>query len=177
MSSLYELTEELVSLHQLLFELGGDVTEGTEGATLEQWAQEYDWKHRQKVDGYASLIKGIEADVEQMEAEMARLRERAQVFTNRAARLKALAKFSMERLQTRKLEGVKFTISIQKNGGKPPLEILGDPALVVERMPDRFVKVRKSPDNDALREALAKDDPEAAKFAKIGEPGESVRVR
>ena len=70
MSSLYELTEDLVALDRLLAELGGEVTEGTEGQTLERWANEYEWKMRDKVDGYAALIRNLEADRGALEEEV-----------------------------------------------------------------------------------------------------------
>lgn len=177
MSSLYELTEEMVALDRLLAELGGEVTEGTEGQTLEQWATEFDWKLREKVDGYGSLIKNLEADAGAIGEEVKRLQDRARVLDNRASRLKALAKFSMERLQTRKLEGLRFTIALQKAGGLAPLEVLMD----AEKLPEHFQTVTISANNEAIRKQLENPDTAeaivAAGIARLGERGEYVRIR
>lgn len=188
MSSLYQLTEDLVALDKLLADLGGDVSEGTEGQTLEQWAAEFDWKMRSKVDGYGGLYTNMKADAAELAAEMKRLGDRKRALENRAARLLALAKFSMERLGVRKLEGVKFTIALQKNGGVEPLEVLVEAKALPE--PFRKEETVYSADAEALRAALekrraalAKDPPEAdphpelAGVAQLLERGESVRVR
>lgn len=174
MTSLYELTEDLVALNRLLEELGGDVTDGTQGQTLERWAEEFDWKLRDKVDGYATIIRNIEGDALLLEEEITRLQNRKRVLDNRVARLKALAKYSMERLGTRKMEGLKFTLALQKAGGQDPLELLVED---VEQFPSRFLRIRKEADKDALRKALVEKDPEAARLARLGERGDYVRVR
>lgn len=174
MSSLYELTEEMVALDRLLAELGGEVTEGTQGQTLEQWATEFDWKMRDKVDGYGALIKNLEADAGAIGDEVKRLQDRARALDNRASRLKALAKFSMERLRTRKLEGLRFTIALQKACGQDPLEVLVED---LEKFPERFIRVRKEADKEALRAALVAKDPEAEMLARLGERGDYVRIR
>ena len=175
MSSLYALTEELVALDKLLAELGGDVSEGTQGQTLEKWAEEFDWKMKEKVDAYGGLYQSLKADVDAITDEIKRLNDRAMVLENRGARLKALAKYSMDRLQVRKLEGVRFTIAIQKNGGKDPVEVLVQP----EDLPDpyRREKIVISPDADAIRAGLEKKDPLLEGKARMGERGESVRIR
>lgn len=174
MSSLYEISAELKTLENFLLELGGDVSEGTEGETIEKWITEYEWQSRQKVDGYCQLIQNMQADNMAIAEEVERLTGRARVLVNRIERLKAMAKKAMELRGVRKLDGAKFTISIQKNGGKDPIELLvEDPA----RYPDEFVKVVRSPDKEKLRAALETNDPEAVKFARIGQRGESVRIR
>jgi hypothetical protein len=184
--SLYDLTEDLVSLNTLLEEVGGDVSEGTEGQTLEKWALEFDWKMRSKVDAYGGLYKNMDADVVGIKAEIKRLGDRARALENRKARLLALAKFSMERLGTRKLEGVKFTIAIQKNGGVEPMEVLVESVAMPEpfRVEEKVYKV----DTDLLRTALEQRRaavkagqphpfPDLGGKAVINDRGESVHVR
>ena len=186
--SLYQLTEDLVALETLLADIGGDVSEGTEGQTLEKWAAEFDWKMKTKVDGYGTLYKNMDADVVEIQAEVKRLNDRARAIENRKSRLLALAKFSMERLKVRKLEGVKFTISIQKNGGVEPMEVLVE----AKELPEKFrtEELVYNADSDVLRSALearraalSKEKPDPDPFpelegkAQILPRGESVRVR
>ncbi len=174
MTSLYQITENLAALDLLLQEVGGDVTETTQGEALEVWAKEYEWNLRDKIDSYGAFIKTMEADIEAIKEEGKRLSMRAQVIKNKIDRLKALAKMAMDLRGTRKLEGVKFTITIAKNGGVAPVELL---VTDIEKFPDEFVRISKSVDSDKLREALEKQDAEALRLAKLGERGESVRVR
>lgn len=174
MSSLYTLTEELVKLDQLLIEAGGEVTEGSDGASLEDWLKKYEWQVGEKVDAYGGLIKNWDADIKAIAGEAERLAARAAVIVNKIKRLKEMAGLAMKMRGIRKLEGTLFTIALQKNGGKPPLIMIVED---VAKLPEKFVKVTKSADSEAIRTALALEDPEAAKVARIGEVGESVRIR
>lgn len=176
MSSLYELTQEVGALEALLQETGGDVTDESQAAMIEQWQQEFDWAHRAKVDGYAKLIKNAEADIDAIKKEGERLAARAQALRNKIQRLKDLAKYAMDSRGLKKLEGITFTLAIQKNGGKAPLEILvKNPEVLPEQY--RIVTTTVEPNKDALREALEKGDKEAESYARLLPVGESVRIR
>lgn len=174
MSSLYTLTEELIALDRLLVEAGGEVTEGTDGASLEDWLKKYEWQVGEKVDAYGGLIKNWEADIDGIKKEAERLVARAGVIGNKIKRLKEMAGLAMKMRGIRKIEGTLFTIALQKNGGKPPLIMIVED---VAKLPEQFVKRTPAPDSEAIRAALALNDPEAAKVARIGEVGESVRIR
>ena len=173
MSSLYEITQDMLALDQLLGEVGGDVTDGEQSEAIEKWIKEYQWKQEGKVDAYGSMIANWNADIEAIKAETKRLSERAHVIGNRIQRLKDLAKFAMDMLKTRKLEGHTFTISIAANGGAIPVEIMA----LEKDIPDSFVKLERKPDLAKIRQALEANDPAAMKIAKLGVRGESVRVR
>jgi hypothetical protein len=172
--SLYEISEQIQALDQLLANLGGDVTEGTDGATIEKWAEEYQWMEREKVDGYVKLIKNIEGQQGAIDDEVKALTEKSRVLDNRISRLKSLVKFIMDQRKTKRLEGNVWSFVIQKNGGKDPIELLvEDP----EKLPDEMVKIIRKADLDAIREALEAKKPEALAVARIGERGESLRIR
>jgi len=174
MSSLYQISEKLKELETLMEAAGGDVSEGSEGANLEKWIETYEWQQREKVDAYCEHIRNIEGDILAINAEVKRLSDRSKSLSNKVDRMKDMLKVAMEFKQVRKLDGVKFGVAIQKNGGKPPIEITEeDPA----KLPIHLVKIIRQPDKDAIREALENGDPEAAKVARIGTPGESVRIR
>lgn len=174
MSSLYDLTEDLVALDRLLEEQGGDVSEGSGGETLEKWLKEYEWQVGTKIDAYGSLAKNWDSDINAIDDEMKRLSDRKRVIANKIMRLKMMAKLAMEMRGIRKLEGQKFTIAIQKNGGKLPLILkVEDP----EKLPEKFVKIEKRIDTEAIRSALEIKDPDAANVAELGQAGESVRIR
>ncbi len=171
---LYEISEQIQALSTLLAELGGDVTEGTEGATLEKWAQEYQWMEREKVDGYIKLIKNIEGQQGAIDEEVKALTEKSRVLDNRISRLKAMVRYVMDQRKIKALEGKVWKFVIQKNGGKDPVELLvEDP----EKLPDELVKITRRPDIDAIRMALEAKKPEALAVAKLGERGESLRIK
>lgn len=175
--SLYQLTEELVALDALLAEVGGDVT-SPEGQTLEAWAEKFNWQMSDKVDAYGALYKNLDADAKALADEVKRLTDRRRVLENRMARLLALAKFSMDRLQTRKLEGQRFTIVVQKAGGVAPLEILVED---LGALPEWARRVEVLANNEAIRRALDAQDPaqvaELAGKARLGDRGEYVRIK
>lgn len=176
MSTLYQLSQEMLALDQLLSEAGGDVSEDDQGKALQRWVAEYDFKVRDKIDAYGAVIANIKSDAESLKMESERLNNRAKVLINRIERMKALVQFAMNAMGTRKIEGLKFTFSIQKNGGVAPLELLVDPI----HLPHRFCRVvpeARVPDVDAIRKALEAGDAEAAKFAFLKDRGESVRIR
>lgn len=175
MSSLYQLTNDIAALELLLEQTGGDVSEGTEGQTLEKWAQEYEWKLSAKVDSYGELHRNLEALGGALDEEIKRLRARKTAIDNRAQRLLDLAKFSMEKLGLRKLEGTKFTIAIQKAGGKDPMEVLVDAGQLPEAY--RKTTILIEADKEKLRTGLEQKDPALEGKAKLGQRGDYVRIR
>ena len=87
-----------------------------------------------KVDAHGGLGANMEADAKALGDEIKRLQTRKRCPREPAGPALALAKFSMERLKTRKLEGQRFTIAIQKNGGMEPMEVLVE----AKDLPDAF---------------------------------------
>ncbi len=175
MSSLYQLTEEVKALDDLLVEQGGDVSEGAAGQTLERWAQEYQWALAVKIDAYGEFHRNLEAQAAALDEEIKRLRARKEAVENRAQRLLDLAKFSMERLQLRKLEGTKFTIGLQRVGGKDPVEVLVN----AEALPEgyRRTQILIDADKEKIRAGLEGKDPALEGKARLGQRGEYVRIR
>lgn len=171
---LYDITENLIALDALLQEQGGDVTEGTQGEALEKWITEYEWLERNKIDAYGSHIANINSDIDAINEEVERLRARASAYKNQIERMKWMVKTAMDMRGIKKLEGQKFTISIQKNGGAQPVEIT---AKSIEFIPDKFMKIERRPDLELIRKAIENNDPEVANVATLKERGESVRIR
>lgn len=175
MSSLYELTTEVKALSQLLEEVGGDVSDGTQGEVLIKWMDEYGLAMKGKVDAYGSLVKNIESHVESIDIEIKRLRDRKEVFNNRIERLKQLADYAMRTLDVKKIEGEKFTISLQKAGGVQSLKILdekGLPDKYLDIIPEQYV-----PSQERIRKGLEENDPELSGKAELLPRKESVRIK
>lgn len=179
MSTLLEITDEMSEILRLVDEemerTGGDVTEGTEGNALMERLKSYDLKMKDKVDGYATVVRVLELDAKVLNEEVKRLADRSRAFDNKAKRLKQLLGFSMLQLGTRKIEGLKFTASIQANGGKQPLKIKD--GVDVEKIPAKFQKIDISIDTEKVRAGLEAGDDAAAKIADLLPRGEGVRIR
>jgi hypothetical protein len=173
--ALYEIEDNLLVLDQLLTEREGDVSDD-DGKALEKWFQEYQLAERQKVDNIGHYVASLEALESAIDDEIVRLSRRATAVANKTKRLKEYIKSVMEARRIVKAEGDMFTISVQKNGGKPPLIVR---VKSVDELPPRFVResVVKEIDKDKLRQAIEVGDKEAQKWAEIGTVGTSLRIR
>ena len=166
MSKLYELTDDLLVLQEMLEEAVDDqclldTLEGVQG--------EYEFK----LEAYAKVIKNLEAEVEAFKAEAKRLTDKRKVLENNIERLKKAMFDSMNATGTTKVKGQIFTVAIQKNGGKVPVIVAKDADLSL--LPDSLVVVTESPNLDAIRELL-----EAGKVVEgftLGERGQSLRIK
>lgn len=168
--SLYEISAELAPLEAALRDTGGEVT--GDDALVERVTELLD-RVRDKVDGFGMYYTSLKALVNGLAAEEDRLRARRAALEWDMKRLKEAAKRSMEMRGIQKVEGKLFSISVQKNGGKPPVRLM----VPVEQLPARFTTVKVAPDLERIREALIEGDPKAAEIAKIGETETSVRIR
>ena len=169
MATLYEITEDLRALDELLVESGGDITEAE--ATVERWMNEIETDLVNKVDGYAALISEMKARAKARKEEADRLAKRARIDTDAAKFLSFKLKERLEAIgrggKGDAIETNRFKVGIVGNGGKQPLDIHGD-------VPDDFMVVTKSPDNEAIRAALATGPLE---FAILQERGTRLSIR
>lgn len=170
--SLYEISHELKILDNLLEEAGGDVT-GEKGQILEKWFNDYKLAEQKKVDSFGEYYTNLVSKIQVLKEEEERLAERRRKIQNHAKYLKEKVKEAMDLRSIVKIEGLKFTFSLAKNGGKPPVQLRVPP----EELPERFVRVVLEPDLEKIREALEAGDEEAKKLADFGETGYSVRIR
>ena len=120
-----------------------------------------------KSDGYARVIRELEADAQKYETEIRRMQGRMEVIKNRTKMIKNHLFDSMKATGKLKFKTDLFSFSIQKNGGLQPLEIVSD-----MEIPDEYC--RKEPDNTKIRDAL-KDGKELP-FAVLKERGEHLSI-
>ena len=112
MANLYELTEGLLAIQEMLQDPIND--EQTLLDTLEAVQGEYTGK----MEGYCKVIRNLEYDVENIKTEAKRLTEKKRIIEANIDRLKAAMFDSMKAVGTSKVKGSIFTVAIQKNGGK-----------------------------------------------------------
>lgn len=169
MASLYELTQEMKALDELL-----ESAENPDDPAIFdaiQRALALQDEREIKVDNYCCLIAELNARAAVRKAEADRLAENAR---RQEAKVKALKLRLMESLNTlgiKKLETERFTVSVANNGGALPLIV--DPDLA--EIPEPFQKITVSLDNEKVRAELAAGN--ELPFAKLGERGQHLRIK
>ena len=172
MKSLFEIGDEFAQIHALLHETGGELTPEIEGHVT-AWLESLADEEAAKMDGYAAYIKFLDMEAVAAKAEAEQWAKRAQVRTNAAKRLKDRVRDHLTATGRTKVTSAKgVVISVQANGGKPPLEVdTVDPATV----PDHLCRVVRSLDGDAVRAAI--EAGETLPFARLGDRGTHLRIR
>lgn len=167
---LFDITDDMQALDDLLAEVGGDVSDPKVAAAVEAWFAELDHSLSAKVDNYAALITSMRAraDVRRQEAE--RLARRAQVDEASADWLASRLLSALDARGTKKLETDRYAVSVVGNGGKQPLVL--DTEIPVEW--NRTV-TKVEPDRERIR--LALEAGEALPFARLGERGRRLAIR
>ncbi len=188
--SLYEIESELARLDELLEAAGGDTGAASEaaGQDVQAWLQKYEWAERGKIDNYGHFWASLSACAAGIREEEKRLASRRQAMESKIDSLKKLAGWAMDRRKVEKLEGMAFTISRQKNGGKAPLVMKEPYASEPHKLPEPLQRVTVAPDSGAIRETLEKDPDtvfllttkqkvKITDVAEIGVIGTSIRLR
>lgn len=162
--NLHELTDEWLQLQSMLEEASDDEDLQVFFDTMEGIEGEFD----DKISGCVAVYKNLMADVEALEAESKKLKERAGVTERKADRLKNYVMTCMKAVGRTKSGDAINSASIVKNGGKKPV-ILSD------EVPQEWQRVKYEPDNKRIREAL--ENGEELPFAKLGERGERLNIK
>ena len=162
MANLYELTNNYETVLNMLYD--EDIDEQMKLDTLESIEGEIE----DKADGYAKIIKELEARAKAREEEAKRLTNSKKILENRINYLKQNLFNAMKQTGKTKFATNLFNFSIVGNGGKQALTINGD-------VPEEYTKTKIENDTDKIRQAL-----EAGKilpFAYLEPRGESLRIR
>lgn len=169
--TLFQISEEARALETLLDEIEGDISDPEVAETIDNWLREYSNDLSAKADGYAALIKELEARSNARKAEASRMSELARTDDNKAKRLKERLKNFMEETGTLKIETARYRLSVAGNGGVLPLILKDD--IDLNLVPESFTK--RVLDEKAVRAAL--DNNEPVLFAQFGERGTSLRIK
>jgi len=173
MATLYDLTQDLIELENMVIEAfeerGGLSLE--EEAIIDQCINEIRDGSKEKLTGYAKVLLGMKARQEMVEAEYKRLKKKSEALKNAQAKLKSAVQYYMETAELKKVEAGAFTFTVCKNGGKLPLLI----DCLPENLPGKFQQILITANNGALREAL--EAQEKIPNVELGERGTSLRLR
>lgn len=162
MSNLYQLTNNYETVLNMIYD--EDVDEEMILDTLEAIEGEIE----DKADGYAKIIKELEAKRDARKAEAKRLTDSAKGFENRINVLKQNLFNSMKQTGKTKFATELFSFNIAKNGGKQALTIDGE-------VPVEYTKTIIENDTDKIRQAL--EEGQELPFAHLEPRGESLRIK
>lgn len=120
MLSLYEMSQEWENVFEML--LDPEIPEEAVFDTIEMIEADMDIK----ADGYAKIIKSMDGDAAQIDAEIKRLQDRKASVKNRQAALKQRLFDTMKATGRTNFKTALFSFNIQKNGGVKPVELQGE---------------------------------------------------
>lgn len=165
MASIYELTESMEKIWQLMAE--GEI----EDSVLEEIFDDTTVELSEKLEGYCKFIKNIESDIQGLKAEEKRLAERRKVMENTIERSKSAMQKALVVSGEKKITCGSFLVYMQKN----PEKVVMDESLI-ENVPERFLKIPEPEvDRTALKEAL-KNGEDLDGLAHL-EQTESLRIK
>ena len=173
MPTIYEIHDDLKAIEDLLFEIGGDISDDEVDKIVTGFMSEIETNLERKVDNYAALIKELEAKKESRKAEADRLYKLAKTDENTARNLKDRLVWALNEMGIKKLETPRFKVAVTNNGGKTPLDI-HDPEAVPQEL-QKLIPARYEIDSDKIREALESGQEVAG--AILMERGQHLRIR
>jgi len=174
MKTLFDIMSDHLALNDLLDEIGGELADPRAEEAWMAMASELATDEGIKLDSIIGLIKTWEAEAVAARAEAEQWHAKAISRENRIKWQKLRLLNYIQGTGREKVQTAKGRIlAIAKNGGLLPL-ILPDP-LDPAAIPDEFAIVRRDPDREAIRRALA--DGVELPFARLGEQGVHLRVR
>jgi hypothetical protein len=170
MPTIYEISDDLRALHDLLAESGGELTPQTEAA-FAAFESELSSDLHGKLDRYCSLIAELEALATARKAEAKRLADLARTNERSAEALRERLRWVFEARGLGTQQTERFRVSLAANGGKLPLVVL----CAEDELPAWATKSRVSADTEAIRERL--EAGESLLFARLGDRGRRISIR
>jgi hypothetical protein len=117
---LFDLSDEILKLEEVLD--SEDLTDQQRHDLVHAWL-EAQGDVTYKLDNYAALIELLKAHIDQRKFQAERMRALARVDENRVERLRELLRIYFQRHELTKFKTLRFTISLQTNGGKRAMTV------------------------------------------------------
>ncbi len=144
-----------------------DVTDTPPEAVVTHLASNID----ANIDGYAAAIRRYKANAEICAQEERRYATRRKIEENKAKRLEEYVSYVMLSTGRQKVKTATTTAQIVPNGGKPGIDLHGDPATI----PTKYLEFVTRPDMAKIREALERG--EKLPFATLMDRGSHLRIK
>lgn len=149
---LYDIPLEFAILESALIENAGEIT-----PELELQLDAFFRSGKDKIEGGAMVLRGLEMEAKACKDEAKRLSERAVSLENNADRLKKLVLYALDGAFGGKVKTALFTIWGQTSAQITTLDIA--PGTMLKDLPESFVRVQYDLAKDAIKEAIKKGDP------------------
>lgn len=162
MSTLFEIQDEFKTLYEMMTDPDADLQ--CINDTLEGLKGELEIK----AAGYVSVINQLEMEQAKAEEISKAFKEKADIRKKSIKRMKDALKWAMIETKQDAIEAGNFTIKLQNNGGKLPLQIVGD-------VPDNFKRIIYEDDTELIRKHL--ESGEKLKFAYLEERGKHIVIK
>lgn len=173
--SLFEISDDLYALSDLLHEVDGDV--GDAEAAIDEWLSQLGEERDAKLDSYARLISSLKGEAGAIKDEVGRLKERQRLKEKAAERLLSrLQSF----FQAHGIDQVKtnlHTFKMQLPGGKPKVILQGYFEENPIDLPEGLRRVKFEADLVAIRERLEEGDEDAQRYAILATPEPQLRIK
>ena len=163
--TLYELTDEYLRLI--------DIAETEDDpVALYDTMESIKGELEDKIDSYTAVLARLDADEDMIKKEVDRLQTTLKRIGSNKKTIKQRIMDSMLVMGLRKIKTALHTVSVVKNGGRPPI-IMND-GVMAEDLPDELRRVTIVPDMDMIRVMVENGD---TKFAHFGQRGEHLTIR
>lgn len=170
MPTLYDISDDLRALREILDESGGEITPEAEASFASFEAEMLD-NTSEKLDRYCSFIAELEATASARKAEAKRIADLARSSERTADLLRERLRWFFEANGLPKQKTARFNVSLVGNGGLMPMFI----ECLVEELPAWAVSSKPFANTEAIRKAL--EAGELVPFARLGERGKRVSIR
>ena len=171
--SLFDICNELQDLERVIFADDQGCDDNEEWEVLAEKLAKATSDFEEKIDSYAGFIRALNDRCTARYRESIRLRDLGKRDQYLVSKLENALKYAFEKRGIKQVETVKNKVSLQNVGGIIPLDVHCD--LDINQMSERFVKVTKSINKAAIREALEKG--EEVTGCKLLERGQSIRIK
>lgn len=162
---MYRMTNAYNELLQLLYDEEAD--EQTVIDTLDS----LEGAMEDKADALASVLNGLQNDIDGIDKEIKRLQVRKTVLENSKGRLKGYIEAAMRATGKTKFKTTLFTYSIRRSGTRA-LVLDVEPA----ELPKKYRKIEYVADNAAIKEMLKRQGADQCTFAHLAPASEYLRI-
>ena len=163
MQTLYQLTQDFLELQNMM-------EEGVDAQVIADTMEGLDYEIEEKADGYAKVMKNLQAEADAYGKEIARMKERKEALENHIDRMKHSLEAAMIATGKEKFKTKYFGFNIQNN---PPKIVIDRPDMIPA---EYLIPQPPKADNKALKEYLMQMKDERSDFAHI-ERGRGLRIR
>lgn len=157
-------------LDAMLAETDGEVTPAISKAIDEDLA-DLEQCLEEKADNYAALIRELEGRGKFQIEHGRAVQANGQAKVSLAARLKERLKFHLEAIGRTKVSTDRFTINVQKNGGKQAIDV----HVPAAELPEPFRVTEYRANEEVIRAAL--EEGEKLSFAALQARGSHLRIK